>query len=91
MPRDLPTTLPADASLYLFTYAKSTVPLAVRLSDMAQRAIVRYGPGAPTLVVSEGEFAAYAAAQEGQETVYHLLPSTHLGVDQVGVLVPTVR
>jgi hypothetical protein len=91
MPRDLPMTLPADASLYLFTYAKSPIPLAVRLSDMAQRANLRYGPGAPTLVVAQDEFAAYAAAQVGQETVYHLLPSMHLGADQVGVLVPTGR
>ena len=91
MPRTLPLSIPTDASLYLFTYAKSATTLAVRLAEMAARANLRYGPDAPTLVVSAGEFAAYAAAQEGQETVYHLLPSIHLGADQVGVLVPTVR
>ena len=91
MSQPLPTTLPADASLYLYTYAKSTIPLATRLLDMAGRANLRYGPGEPILVVSAGEFAAYTAAQVGQETVYHILPSIHLGADQVGVLVPTGR
>ena len=91
MPHTLPTTLPVDARLYLYTYAQSAIPLAVRLADMAGRATLRYGPDAPTLVVSAGEFAAYAAAQEGQETVYHLLPSIHLGAGQVGVLVPAGR
>ena len=91
MSHTLPMTLPADASLYLFTYAKSAMPLATRLGEMAGRAKLRYGPDEPTLVVSAGEFAAYVAAQVGQETVYHILPSIHLGADQVGVLVPTGR
>ena len=41
---------------------------------MAGRANLRYGPGEPTLIVSAGEFAAYTAAQVGQEIVYHILP-----------------
>jgi hypothetical protein len=88
MPRALPTVLPDDARLYLYAYGKSTTPLATRLAEVALRSSVRFGTGAPTLVVSAGEFAAYAAAQEDQETVYHLLPATHLGAGLVGVLIP---
>lgn len=91
MPQTLPTFVPADASLYLFTYAKSPLPLAARLAEMASRASVRYGPDAPTLVVPEAELAAYAASQDDQEAVYHLLPSIHLGTDQIGVLIPAAR
>ena len=88
MPRALPTVIPADARLYLYAYGQSAVPLATRLAEVALRSSVRFGPGEPTLVVSAAEFVAYAAAQEGQETVYHVLPSTHLGAGLVGVLLP---
>lgn len=89
MTQTLMTAVPADASLYLYAYGKSAVPLATRLAEVALQSSVRFGPGAPTLVVSTAEFADYAAAQEGQETVFHLLPSLHLGIGLVGVLIPT--
>jgi hypothetical protein len=88
MPRALPNVIPADARLYLYAYGQSAVPLATRLAEVALRSSARVGPGEPTLVVSASEFAAYAAAQEGQENVYHLLPATHLGAGLVGVLLP---
>lgn len=88
MPHTLPTVLPTDARLYLYAYGKSATPLATRLAEVALRSSVRFGTGEPTLVVSAGEFADYAAAQVDQEIVYHLLPATHLGVGLVGVLIP---
>ncbi len=88
MTQILPTAVPADARLYLYAYGKSAVPLATRLAEVALRSSVRFGPDAPTLVVSAAEFAAYAAAQEGQETVFHLLPAPHLGAGLIGVLIP---
>jgi hypothetical protein len=91
MPRALPTVLPADARLYLYAYGKSAIPLATRLAEVALRASVRYGPEDLALVVSAEEFAAYTAAQEGQEIVYHVLPAAHLGTGLVGVLIPAGR
>jgi hypothetical protein len=88
MPRTLPTVLPDDARLYLYAYGTSATPLATRLAEVALRSSVRFGPDEPTLVVSAAEFADYTAAQVDQETVYHVLPATHLGTGLVGVLIP---
>jgi len=91
MPQTLPMSVPTGASLYLFSYGTSPTPLARRLAEVAQRASVRYGAAEPTLVVPEAEFAAYAAAQEGEEMIYHLLPSAYLGAGLVSALIPTDR
>ena len=87
----IPTFLPAGSSLYLYSYAKSAVPLADRLAAMAAHAAARYGPAAPTLVVPVGELEAYTNAQDDQVVRYNLLPSDHLGADLIGVLVPAAH
>jgi hypothetical protein len=86
-----PAILPADADLYLFSYAKSPVPLATRMAEVALRASVRYGAAPAALVVPVGELDAYLAAQEGEEVAYPLLPSARLAVDHIGTLAPRRR
>lgn len=81
-----PLALPADAALYLFTYAKSATPLHDRLAEVAARATVRFGAAPAALVVPASELVEYLAAQEGREDSYPLLPAPHLSIGHVGAL-----
>lgn len=81
-----PTSLPANAALYLFTYAKSATPLHDRLAEVAARATTRFGAAPAALVVPESEFGDYLAAEEGREDSYPLLPAPHLSIGHVGAL-----
>ena len=91
MPLPPPVTLPADADLYMFSYAKLSTPLAARMTEVALRASARYGAAPAALVVPLAEFDAYLAAQEGEEAIYPLLPSPRLAVDHIGTLAPRRR
>jgi hypothetical protein len=91
MPPPTPTTLPPDADLYLFSYAKLATPLATRMTEVALRASARYGAAPAALVIPVGEFEAYLAAQEGEDVIYTLLPSPRLAVDHIGALAPVRR
>jgi hypothetical protein len=88
VPLTTPTTLPTDADLYLFSYAKLATPLATRMTEVALRASARYGAAPVALVIPVGEFEDYLAAQEGEEVTYTLLPSARLAVDHIGTLAP---
>jgi hypothetical protein len=88
MPLAAPVTLPADADLYMFSYAKLATPLANRMTEVALRASVRYGAAPAALVVPMAELDAYLAAQEGEAAIYPLLPSARLAVDHIGTLAP---
>jgi hypothetical protein len=81
-----PTSLPADASIYLFTYAKSATPLPDRLAEVAARATTRFGAAPAALIVPASELGDYMAAQEGREETFHLLPSLHLTIGHVGAI-----
>ena len=83
-----PIALPADADLYLFSYAKMATPLATRLSEVALRAGIRFGAAPAALVIPVAELDDYLAAQEGEEVAYQLLPSDRLAVDHIGALAP---
>ena len=81
-----PTTLPPNAAIYLFTYAKTATPLPDRLAEVAARATVRFGAAPAALVVPASELGDYLAAQEGREETFHLLPAPHLTIGHVGAL-----
>lgn len=81
-----PTALPADAAIYLFTYAKTATPLPDRLAEVTARATVRFGAAPAALVVPASELGDYLAAQEGRDEEYHLLPAPHLTIGHVGAL-----
>lgn len=88
MSQSPPLVLPDDASIYMFSYSKSPVPLARRLAEVAQRATTKFGHPPSALVVPSGEIADYADAQELDEEVAHipLLSSLHLAADRVGAI-----
>lgn len=81
-----PTSLPPDAAIYLFTYAKTATPLPERLAEVTARATTRFGAAPAALVVPASELGDYMAAQEGHEATFHLLPSLHLTLGHVGAL-----
>ena len=88
MSQSPPLVLPDDASIYMFSYSKSPVPLARRLAEVAVRATTKFGHAPSALVVPSGEMADYAAAQELDEEValIPLLASLHLAADRVGAI-----
>ena len=86
-----PPVLPADADLFMFSYANLPTPLATRIAEVALRASTRFGAAPAALVIPVGELDAYLAAQEGEEASCPLLPSARLAAHHIGALAPRRR